>query len=125
MCQVHFPHRYIQDDSITVFTNAAAKISEQISNSTKIIYNSPLSAQHLHPITLRLPAFRHQTLHSYCCQLHVLSLSTTLVSWFIHFIGCFFIMCSSKRLTVARNQPAVTTRIELVAHSHNLYNATN
>lgn len=41
MCQMHFPHRYIQDDSVTVFMNAAAKIREQISAPTNVIENSP------------------------------------------------------------------------------------
>lgn len=42
MCQFHFPHRYIPDDNVTVFMNVAAKISEEISNSMKIMYNRPI-----------------------------------------------------------------------------------
>lgn len=42
ICQLHFPHRHIQDDSIIVLMNVARKINEQIGHPTKIIYNSPL-----------------------------------------------------------------------------------
>lgn len=42
MCEIHFLHIYIQDDSVTVFMNAGSKINEEISNPTKIICNRPL-----------------------------------------------------------------------------------
>lgn len=125
MCQLCFPHICIQDDRATGFMKAAGKTTEQISIPTVIIYKA---------LSLWLASVAH---HSWASPIfssipfppvagsNAPSLSATFMSQLIHFYGVFFIMCSSKMLIVACNQWSIKARIELVAHSHDLYYATN